>query len=153
MHFFQKLLSLRLRLPGGPLHPATIPGVGWSGRLLASLGCLLRGRLLFAVWLGWLIAWPRDAWKAERAAADRLFIHPCLPCDGPVGTQAGLDHAHSTGPSIETKQMFHVAGQDLSVGILPGWQSTFSINEQESRNRNTIERFFQSPSGYIANLW
>ena len=127
------------------MHPVTIPGVGWSGRLLASFGFLLRGRLLFAVWLGWLIAWPRDDWKAQRTAADRLFIHPCLPCDGPVGTQAGLDVSHSTGLRIETEHMFHVVGQNLSVGILPGWQSTLSINKQESKNRNTLERSFSKP--------
>ena len=134
-----------MRLPGGLLHPVTLPGVGWSGRLLASLGCLLRGRLLCAVWLGWLIAWPRDDRKAKRTVADRLFIHPCRPCDGPVGTQAGLDVSHSTGRRIETGHMFHVVGQNLSVGILPGWQSTHSITKQESKNINTLERSFSKP--------
>ena len=94
-----KNIEFTFAFTGGSSDPGTILGMGLSGRLLASLGCLAQPRLLFAVWLGCL-AQKRLRSRFWPAAADRLFIHPCLPCDGPGGTQIDLpvDRAHSTGP-------------------------------------------------------
>ena len=112
----------QLGLPG----PAAL-----AVRCLAGVAdCLAQGRLKSRLW---------------PAAADWLFIHPCLPCDGPGGTQTGSDLAHFTEPRIKAKHMFHLVGQEFGMGILPGWQSTLSTNKQETENRNTIERSFSTP--------
>ena len=51
-----EIIEFTFAFTGGSSDPGTIPGMGLSGRLLASLGCLAQPRLLFAVWL----AWPRS---------------------------------------------------------------------------------------------
>ena len=54
--------------------------MGLSGRLLASLGYMAQPRLLFAVWLGWLTAWPRGVSKAgcgQRQMISFSFIRVC----------------------------------------------------------------------------
>ena len=61
-HFLSKILSLRLRLPGGPPQPGTIPGMALSGRLLASLGCLAWRRWPLSG-QGVQLSGPRLVWK------------------------------------------------------------------------------------------